>query len=153
MGRRGSYQPICPPALSQAILVAWEAAGRNGLSAASEAQGQGTLAFASPWQIGHFVSAIWKFLSSFALVDVARAAGASNDCDAFQRGGNDARVRASASAEVCLAPVHRSDDFPCPCVVGESYKVILLDSRSDRSAFAGRGAGHAFLTKRHPPGG
>jgi hypothetical protein len=43
--------------------------GRNGLSAVSEAQGQGlwTLAFASSWQTDHFASAIWKFLSAFAL--------------------------------------------------------------------------------------
>jgi hypothetical protein len=26
------------------------------------------LAFASSWQTGHFASAIWKFLSAFALV-------------------------------------------------------------------------------------
>jgi hypothetical protein len=35
----------------------------------SEAQGGGlwTSAFASSWQTGHFASAIWKFLSAFAL--------------------------------------------------------------------------------------
>ena len=67
----GPLLPIRAPALSQAILseVLGRRPGRNGLSAVSEAQGQGlwTLAFASSWQTGHFASAIWKFLSAFAL--------------------------------------------------------------------------------------
>ena len=66
-----SQRPLAAPALSQAVLseVLGRRPGRNGLSAASEAQGQGlrTLAFASFWQTGHFASAIWKFLSGFAL--------------------------------------------------------------------------------------
>ena len=68
----GPLLPIRAPALSQAILseVLGRRPGRNGLSAVSEAQGQGlwTLAFASSWQTDHFASAIWKFLSAFALV-------------------------------------------------------------------------------------
>jgi len=67
-----SQRSLAAPALSQAILseVLGRRPGRNGLSAVSEAQGQGlwTLAFASSWQTGHFASAIWKFLSAFALV-------------------------------------------------------------------------------------
>ena len=67
----GPLLPICAPALSQAILseVLGRRPGRNGLSAASSAKGQGlrTLAFASFWQTGHFAAAIWKFLSGFAL--------------------------------------------------------------------------------------
>jgi len=67
----GPLLPICAPALSQAILSEWlgRRPGRNGLSAASSAQGQGlwTLALASSSQRGHFASAIWKFLSAFAL--------------------------------------------------------------------------------------
>jgi hypothetical protein len=46
-------------------------ARRNGLSAVSEAQGQGlwTLAFASSWKkTGHFASAVWKFLSDFRVL-------------------------------------------------------------------------------------
>ena len=66
-----SQRPLAAPALSQAILseVLGRRPGRNGLSAASSAQGQGlrTLAFASSWQTGYFASAIWKFLSAFAL--------------------------------------------------------------------------------------
>jgi hypothetical protein len=62
---------VALPALSQAILseVLGRRPGRNGLFAVSEAQGQGlwTLAFASSWQTSHFASAIWKFLSAFAL--------------------------------------------------------------------------------------
>ena len=65
-----SQRPLAAPALSQAILseVLGRRPGRNGLSAVSEAQGQGlrTLAFASSWQTGHFASAIWKFFSAFA---------------------------------------------------------------------------------------
>ena len=57
-----SQRPLAAPALSQAILseVLGRRPGRNGLSAASSAQGQGlrTLAFASFWQTGHFASAI-----------------------------------------------------------------------------------------------
>jgi len=67
----GPLLPIRAPALSQAILKEWlgRRPGRNGLSAVSSAEGQGlwTLAFASSWQTGHFASAIWKFLSAFAL--------------------------------------------------------------------------------------
>ena len=66
-----SQRPLAAPALSQAILseVLGRRPGRNGLSAVSEAQGQGlrTLAFASSCQTGHCASAIWKFLSGFAL--------------------------------------------------------------------------------------
>ena len=64
------------------------------------------------------------------LIAVARTPGALHDCDAFQGDGNDADVKASASTDVCLASVNQSDDFPCPCVTGERYKVILLDSGS-----------------------
>ena len=68
----GPLLPIRAPALSQAILseVLGRRPGRNGLSAVSSAQGQGrwTLAFASSVQTGHFASAIWKFLSGFALI-------------------------------------------------------------------------------------
>ena len=68
-----SQRPLAAPALSQAILseVLGRRPGRNGLSAASSAKGQGlrTLAFASSLQTGHFASAIWKFLSGFALTD------------------------------------------------------------------------------------
>src|SRR4249919_3810104 len=67
-----SQRPLAAPALSQAILseVLGRRPGRNGLSAASESQGQGlwTLAFDSSWKTGHFASAIWKFLSGFALI-------------------------------------------------------------------------------------
>jgi len=67
----GPLLPICAPALSQAILSErlGRRPGRNGLSAVSSAQGQGlwTLALTSSWQRGHFASAIWKFLSAFAL--------------------------------------------------------------------------------------
>ncbi len=69
-----SQRPLAAPALSQAILseVLGRRPGRNGLSAVSEAQGQGlwTLAFASSWQTGHFASAIWKLLSAFALTTI-----------------------------------------------------------------------------------
>ena len=64
-------EALAAPALSQAILseLLGRRPGRNGLSAASEAQGQGlwTLALCSSLQTGHFASAIWKFLSAFAL--------------------------------------------------------------------------------------
>jgi hypothetical protein len=73
---------VAAPALSQAILseVLGRRPGRNGLSAASSAQGQGlrTLAFASSWQTGHFASAIWKFLSAFALSPNPADAEANN---------------------------------------------------------------------------
>ena len=66
-----SQRPLAAPALSQAILKEslGSRPGRNGLSAVSSARGQGlwTLAFGSSWQAGHFASAIWKFLSAFAL--------------------------------------------------------------------------------------
>ncbi len=67
-----SRRPLAAPALSQAAVLKESLGrrpGRNGLSAVSEAQGQGlwTLAFASSWQTGHFASAVWKFLSAFAL--------------------------------------------------------------------------------------
>jgi len=78
------------------------------------------------------------------LIAVARTPGALHDCDAFQRGGNDADVKASASTDVCLAPVNRSDDFPRPFVTGERYKVILLDSCSRKRCSSGRGSSCAF---------
>jgi hypothetical protein len=78
------------------------------------------------------------------LVAVARTPGTLHDRDAFQGGGNDADVKASASTDVCFAPVDRSDDFPCPCVTGERYKVILLDSCSRKRCSLGRGTSCAF---------
>ena len=78
------------------------------------------------------------------LIAVARTPGALHDCDAFQGGGNDAGVKASASTDVCFAAVNRSDDFPCPCVAGVCYKVILLDSRSRRRSSPGRRRSCAF---------
>ena len=74
-----SQRPLAAPALSQAILseVLGRRPGRNGLSAASSAKGQGlrTLAFASSLQTGHFASAIWKFLSGFALSHFEQSQG------------------------------------------------------------------------------
>jgi hypothetical protein len=56
-----SQRPLAAPALSQAILseVLGRRPGRNGLPAVSQA--------------GHFASAIWKFLSAFALKKVGPA--------------------------------------------------------------------------------
>ena len=126
--------------------------GRNGLSAVSEAKAKVYGHWPLPlfWQRGDFASAIWKI--SFGIcsrlresegrllkkmriddttdsIAVARTPDASHDCEAFQRRGNDASVKASTPPDVRLAPVNRSNDFPCPRVVGEYYKVILLDSR------------------------
>jgi predicted RNA-binding Zn-ribbon protein involved in translation (DUF1610 family) len=79
-----------------------------------------------------------------ALIAVAWTSGALHDGDAFHRGGNDAGVKAPASTDVCFAPVNRSDDFPCPCVAGVCYNVILLDSRSRRRSSTGRCRSCAF---------
>jgi hypothetical protein len=79
-----------------------------------------------------------------ALIAVARTPGALDDCDAFHGGGNDAGVKARASTDVCFATVNRSHDFPCPCVAGVCYKVILLDSRSRRRSSPGRCRSCAF---------
>ena len=53
----------------------------------------------------------------------------SHDNDAFKRCGDDAGVEASTPPDVRLAPIDRSNDFPCPGAVGARYKIILPDCR------------------------
>ena len=60
-------------------------------------------------------------------IAVARTPGVSHDHDAFKRCGDDAGVEASISPNVRLAPIERSNDFPCLSAVVERYKIILPD--------------------------
>jgi hypothetical protein len=114
-----SQRPLAAPALSQAILSELLARrpGRNGLSAVSEAQSQGlrTLAFASSWQTGHFASAIWKFLSAFALADIRLLK--------MQREGE------SSSEEILFS---ESDRFSKSCHFVTTLKMRIKDDLCDR---------------------
>jgi hypothetical protein len=90
------------------------------------------------------LSLFLKKILSIASIDTAWTPGALHERDIFQGGGNDAGVKASASTDVCLAPVNRSDDLPCPRMAGECYEVILLDSRSYCRFLPGRRRSRAF---------
>ena len=83
-------------------------------------------------------------------VGIARTPDASHDREDFERHGNNAGVKAFTPTDVRLAPVNRSNDFPCPGVVGEYYKVILLDSRLMKGLRRERLGWHLPTTRRNP---
>ena len=73
----------------------------------------------------------------------------SHDYDAFKRCGDDAGVVASISPDVRLAPIDRSNDFPCLSAVVERYKIILPDCGFLKGLHR-EGRGGNLLSRRRP---